>query len=461
MRAPYRAAFLSSLIAASTLAGCGAAADHRPTIVLIVTDDQRADTLWAMPTVRRELVRRGVTFTNAFVTTPLCCPSRASILTGDYAHTTGVWQNRGPIGGFHRFNDRSTIATWLRGAGYHTALFGKYLNGYAGTYVPPGWERWAAIAGAVDPYDLYYRYTLNLDGHLEQFGVQPKDYSLNVLTAEAFRYILRTDGPLFLYFAPYAPHTPVKPAPGDLNKYAGLEPRHPPSYDEPDVSDKPKWVRTLPRLSAAVRSRLAERAKRIPAALLGVDRAVNAIIEALRLTGRLDNAMIVFTSDNGIHLGEHRWTDKGTPYDESLRVPSVVRYDPLIRTPRTDRNLLLNIDLAPTIASIAGVRHDPVEGRSFVPLLRAPAAPWRNEFSFEQAGLLGVPAYCGVRTTRFAYVRYSTGEEELYDMASDPFELENRAADPAMAPELRTLRAEQAERCRRGPPGAPSGGPSE
>lgn len=445
----------------------------KPTIVLIVTDDQRWDTLDAMPTVRRELMARGVTFSNAFVTTPLCCPSRASILTGAYAHTTGVWQNSGPIGGFRRFRDRSTVATWLDRAGYNTALFGKYLNGYSGTYVPPGWDRWVAIAGAVDPYDLYYRYTLNVDGQRRRFGTDPEHYSLNVLAKEALSYILTTPGPLFVYFSPYTPHTPVKPAPGDRDAFARIAPFRPPSYDERDVSDKPTWVRSLPRLHPQTKAMVDDRYRRVSASLLALDRAVKGIIDALRITGRLEHSLIVFTSDNGVHLGEHRWTNKATPYEESIRVPFVVRYDRAITTPRTDRRLVLNVDLAPTFAAVAGVGAPRAEGRDLLPLLGSSTVPWRREFVFEQANIPrsqlpplrgvsaravdGIPSYCGIRSETYSYVRYATGEEELYDLSRDPHQLENLAAERRMASRLREFRQRVKTLCAPGPPSAPGG----
>ncbi len=449
------------LFVGSLLPACSRADATTPTILMIVTDDQRWDTLWAMPNVQRRLVQKGITFQNAFVTTPLCCPSRASLLTGNYSHTTGVWANGGPLGGFHRFPDRSTVATWLQGAGYETALFGKYLNRYEGTYVPPGWNRWAAIGRATDPYDLYYRYTLNVDGRLKSFGTRPADHSLNVLTAEAFAYILRTKGPLFVYFAPYTPHTPVKPSPEDRDRFARLPFQTPRSFDEADVSDKPRWVQRLPRLDAAARARLETRYRRVPASLLGLDRAVGALLEALRVTGRLDDSLIVLTSDNGIHLGEHRWTDKGTPYEESIRVPLVIRYDRAIKRPRRDSNLVLNVDLAPTLAEVGGARPPATDGSSLVPLLRSPGAPWRDHFLIEQVRLFEVPAYCAIRSRRFSYVRYSTGEEELYDLASDPHQLENLANNGATARVLYRLSSRRDQLCKPGPPNTGTTTPAE
>ena len=187
-----------------------------------MTDDQRYDTLWAMPEVRQRLIRPGIPFRNAFVVNPLCCPSRASILTGQYSHTTGVYRNVGEYGGFDAFRDDSTIATWLQGADYRTALIGKYLNGYADTeYIPPGWDRWAALEHAPG---YYYDYILNLDGELIRYGASPNDYSTDVLADLAVSFIEETEGPLLLYFAPHAPHGPPEPVPGHETAFSDLPP---------------------------------------------------------------------------------------------------------------------------------------------------------------------------------------------------------------------------------------------
>lgn len=463
-RLPRAVAVLVAALVATGLVGCtrSPVSSSKPSIVFILTDDQRWDTLDGMPIVRRELAARGVTFTNAFVSDPLCCPSRATILTGQYAHSTGVWQNKGPYGGFKAFHqDRSTVATWLRGAGYHTALYGKYLNRYQGTYVPPGWEKWEAIAGAVDPYDLYYRYTLNIDGHLQKHGAGANDYSTNVLADDTVNFIRDTPGSLFVYFAPYAPHTPARPAPEDQGRTPRIRPLRPPSFDEQDVSDKPMWVRNLPPITRARQARLDEQRRRTYVSLLSVDRAVGRIVDALAETGRLHNTLIVFMSDNGLLFGEHRFANKAVPYEEAIRVPMVVRYDRLIRTARTDPHLLVNLDVAPTFAAFAGVASQGAEGMNFLTLLSNPATGWRSDFLVEHMNLLRVPSLCGVRSERFMYVHYATGEEELYDLRNDPYELQNAVPDPKLADVLRSLRAREKQLCNPPPPVTMPGGGSQ
>src|SRR3990170_6725693 len=182
-----------------------------PSIVLVVTDDQRWDTLWAMPSVEADLVDNGVVFSNGFVVNPLCCPSRASILTGRYSHGTGVYTNTSPDGGFSLFDDDSTVATWLDAAGYRTALVGKYLNGYDGVTIPPGWDHWVAFSGN---QGSYYDYSLNVDGALEPHGSAPEDYSTDVLATHAESFILGVpaEEPVLLYMTPYAPHGPATAA---------------------------------------------------------------------------------------------------------------------------------------------------------------------------------------------------------------------------------------------------------
>lgn len=432
-----------------------AATEGKPDIVLILTDDQRFDTLWAMPAVQSELVARGIEFTSGYVSNALCCPSRTSILTGQYSHSTGVYTNKSqqPHGGFSAFRDRSTVATWLHGAGYRTAMLGKYLNGYKGTYVPPGWDRWFAT------YDEggFYDYTANSDGSVSTFGDDPADYGTDVLARRATDFIRATDParPLFLYFAPHAPHEPATPGPGDGRAFSDLPRWRPPSYDEPHVAEKPPYIRDEPRLSQTVAASIDRFRLDQYRSLLAVDRAVSAILGTLAETGRLSNAMIVFMSDNGMLWGEHRWGKKLVPYEESIRVPFVVRADALIAEPRSDRHLVLNIDLAPTFARLAGIRAPRVEGRSLLPLLSSPTSPWRSDFLLEHMKMDegGVPTYCGVHSGRFVYVDFVTGDEELYDLARDPHELSNKARKVAYRDVLHAMRRRLLELCDPLPPG--------
>lgn len=437
-----------------------AQASGPPDVVLVVTDDQRWDTLWAMPVVRNELVGRGVTFPNAFVVNPVCCPSRASILTGDYSHTTQVYRQAPPFGRSEWFDESSTLATWLDGAGYTTGLFGKYLDGFQHRaltgVVPPGWDRWVAFVRAG-----YLDYKLTFDGEVRSYGSGPSDLSTPVLAREAVRFVETAHGPLFLVFAPAAPHAPAIPAAMDTAAFRGLPDARPPSFDEADVSDKPAWVRDLPRLDPAAEEAVdAFRLDQLRS-LLAVDRAVGAILDALERTGRLRNTLVVFTSDNGIQHGEHRWAKKEVPYEESIRVPLVVRWDAAgWHTAARPAELALNIDLAPTIAEAAGVSLSrPPEGRSLLGVLGGRTEGWREDFLIEHLENTNpVPTYCAVRTTSWKYVGYATGEEELYDLDADPFELENLAGEEAAAVELARLRGRLRELCVPAPPGFRGGG---
>ena len=431
-----------------------AAAPGAPDIVLIVSDDQRFDTLWAMPLLVERLAGRGVTFPDAFVTNPLCCPSRASILTGDYSHTHLVYRQAPPFGRFEWLDDRSTLATGLHGAGYRTGLFGKYLDGYQHAavtgYVPPGWDRWVAFV-----HSAQVDYALTFGGQVRSFGHGPADHATEVLADEVVSFIRGSSGPLFVEFAPSVPHAPAIASPGDEDTFPDLEPARPPSFDEADVSDKPAWVRDLPRLTPEQVSAIDAFRRDQYRSLLGLDRALGRILDALEETGRLGNTLIVFTSDNGILHGEHRWAKKEAPYEEAIRVPLVMRWDAAGWDAGTHKpgTLALNIDLAPTIADAAGVSHPPTDGRSLLPVL-AGDAPWRSDFLVEHLeGTNPVPTYCAVRSQRWMYVRYATGEEELYDLIADPNELENLAADPADRRVLEDRRTRLRDLCSPVPPG--------
>src|SRR5262245_11249060 len=227
-----------------------------PNVVLILSDDQRWDTLWAMPNVQADLVGKGVLFSQSFVTDSLCCPSRTSILTGDYSHTTGIYKNGPPNGGFQSFDESTTIATWLHAAGYRTGLVGKYLNGYYpknAAHIPPGWDRWFALLqqnSTTTEAAYYYNYSVTDQGVTKTYGATDADYSTDRFAAQADDFIRTTDAstPLFLAFTPSAPHEPATPPTRYLNSFADLPPYRPPNYNEVDVSDKPAYIQALPRL---------------------------------------------------------------------------------------------------------------------------------------------------------------------------------------------------------------------
>ncbi|MFL5736275.1 MAG: sulfatase-like hydrolase/transferase [Actinomycetota bacterium] len=440
----------------------------QPNIVLILTDDQRAEQITQMPVLESTIAGNGVTFNKGYVVDPLCCPSRASILTGRYSHSTDIYANGPPHGGFQTFTDEgedtSTVATWLQGAGYRTALVGKYLNGYDGdaaTYVPPGWNVWRAFAGATPSSDegLYYDYSMSINGHPQFRGNQPSDYSTDVLTQDATSFIAGTPAsrPLFLYFAPTAPHIPAKPEADYLNACPQVQPNRPPSYNEQDVSDKPAYIRSLPPWSPQMIAQQDGFYVRQCRTLQSVDDGIGAMEDALRASGRLSSTFFVFLTDNGNLNGEHRWAKKLVPYEESIHVPFVIRYDPLTSgTARTDdQHFVLNVDLAPTFADLAGISAPGAEGTSLLPLIDGEEQPtWRSDFLVEHWNLHSkVPTYCGVRNDTALYVEYGTGERELYDLAADPFELQNVDGDPAYASLEASMHDRLVELCSPPPPG--------
>jgi N-acetylglucosamine-6-sulfatase len=458
-----------------------------PNVVLIVVDDQRWDMLSTMPTVQSTLVGPGMAFAEAFVPDPLCCPSRTSILRGQYSHTTRIYGVSGPFGGYGKVKkfglQESMLPTWLHDAGYRTGFTGKYMNLYdpaRATEVPPGWDLWAALAPD-SPSAYYYDYSLSFSENGQQpativsRGTSEDDYSTRVFSRYAQQFISETpaDQPLFLEFAPSAPHGPFTPDPMDAEAACSLNPQVP-SFGEPDTSDKPGWVAIKPWTTTTAnqnRNRWLKQCR----ALLGVDRAVGEIIGALEATDRISNTLIIYTSDNGMMHGEHRLSGKKAPYEESIRVPLIVRYDGVVPAGITDHHLVLNVDLAPTVLEATGVaapatlpcslpcQPAPIEGTSLFPLFARDASGWRKEILIEHYDLPSlssshnVPPYCAVRTANgMKYIRYDPDREgrfeELYDLRTDPFELKNRIDDPALAWRLVNLRLRLQGLCAPTPP---------
>lgn len=431
-------------------------AQERPNIVFILTDDQRWDTVRGyMPIVESELIAKGLEFENAFASNPLCCPSRASILTGLYAHSHGVWDNfNGPQGGFEATSriDSSTIATWLDDAGYRTGMIGKYQNGYdvtGGAYIPPGWDEWFAVFDGE-----YYRY------HVSDNGVAryiPSVYSTDMFAQEAVDFIRYTpeEEPLFLMFTPRAPHGPYTPATRHDGAFEHLAPYRGPAFMEEDIRDKPRWVRRLDEVyDFEIDLHDREQTDSLES-LLAVDEAVGRIIDTLSATGRLENTLIVFTSDNGYGWGEHRIWGKNTPYEASLRLPLVMRWDAAIAPGSSTSTVVSNVDFAPTLAAAAGVTPStPVDGLSLARFFADPSASMRRKGILIEHGLGGkiVPSYCGYRTETELYVRYSNGDEEYYDYTKDPYELRNRASARSVQQVVKRYRTIAQRQCRPLPP---------
>ncbi len=424
---------------------------NRPNIVLILDDDQRWDQMSYLPLTSAALANDTVQFDNAFVTTPDCCPSRASILTGLYAHNHGVLQDYLPSGGATVFNPASTIATWLQSSGYRTGLYGKYLNAYRpGAAVPPGWSEFHGIAGNNVGSDdnLYYNYYVNDDGIVNFHGTAVSDYSTTVFGTGAVNFINSTPlgTPLYLEFTPFGPHAPATPDNQDIGSFAGVTPYRPPSFNEADVSDKPLWVQNLPLMNATAIAQNDQLHENQLETLQSVDRAAANIITALQQTGRWNNTILVFMSDNGLSLGEHRMVDaKFTVYEESVRVPFWVRVPGI--QPRHEANIVANIDLAPTFAQYAGLTPPAkVNGVSFVNLINNPQSPWRTNILLEYIAptIAANQDFQAVRTANYVYSELSSGERELYDLQADPYELNNVYSDPAYASIIPGLQAQLA-----------------
>ena len=435
--------------------------DDRWNIVVIMTDDQPTGTLFDMRTVKRELMGRGVTYSTAVVPTPICCPSRASFLTGDFSQKTGVWDNTGADGngGYSAFkangNEARTFAVSLRDSGYYTGLFGKYLNEYAEGYkgiAPAGWDQWRsfAIPGRSGDYRNYQVATpySKEDRARIRIGKKPKNPSLELVDEYSTTYFgkltakfIRTapkDQPFATVFTPYAPHAGFKAETKYQNSLTDTEWwKDDPSIMEADVSDKPRWVGERLLGGTIAKKSIGERFVKQRATLLSVDDEVSRIMDALRDTKRLKRTVVVYYSDNGFLHGQHRVLKKFVPYRAATDVPMVVRWGN--QTPRgvTDNRVVAaNIDSYATIMDIAGLPN--IKGHSLLdPASRAGVPLTAPEYSTHEGGR---PPYCGWRTGTEMFVRYGSGEEEYYDYGTDPYELENRAADPTVAPRVDELR---------------------
>lgn len=444
----------ATVVAAAALTGtpAPAAPDGRLNIVVILTDDQSFDTLPseppAMPWLQSQIQDQEgnwLTFPNAFIETPLCCPSRATILSGRYSRTTNVRTNEDG----HRFDETQTIATWLHDGGYFTGMIGKYLNLYPfgrGPYIPPGWDRWVAKRNTAAS-TTYSNYGFVDQGIALQTSDAAATYATDLLAGRALDF-LRTapdDRPFLLYFAPSAPHPPWTPPPRYAGAFSGEPVPVSPGVGERNLSDKPAWVRGLRPVDAAARARFLADRRLESEALLAVDDAVKRIVDQLAADGELDRTVIFFLTDNGFSFGAHRIRGKRCPYEECIRTPFVVR------APGADARvvpgLISNVDLAPTIADLAGVRPgQPVDGRSFAPALLGGRWKPPSGVLLDWVGDREVPAWQGVRTSDFAYIENADGTVELYDItgaigAADPFELRSRSADPRYRGTLKRLAA--------------------
>ena len=438
---------------AVVLGACGGSSEprqqSRPNVLVLLTDDQTLESMRVMSGVRSELGGAGTTFERSFVSNPLCCPSRATLYTGQYTHNHGVIGNRPPEGGYGRLDKSEWLPVWLQRAGYRTVHIGKFMNRYGQdsppTEIPPGWNEWYT---SVDPSTYRFTgYELNENGVVTSYPTYSTDeYSRRA--ADVVRRLAPGAQPFFLSVAYLAPHSG---APGEPDDPAGIPtpmpaPRHrdlfaaeplpvTPAFNEADVSDKPTFVRLRPPLSADQVAGVTENYRQGLESLLAVDEGIVRVVDALRAAGELENTLIVFTSDNGYFYGEHRVPyGKVMVYEPSIRVPLILR-GPGVPAGQRRRQLVTNADLAPTILEAAGAQ--PAgrvpDGRSLFPLLRDRGLEWGRELLVEGApGILAV-AYAAVRNDRFVYAEHDNGERELYDLRRDPDQLDNLVGEPGLA----------------------------
>jgi N-acetylglucosamine-6-sulfatase len=432
------------------VSGTPAPTSH-PNIVFVLTDDLSSDLLRYMPTVQA-MQQDGLTFDDYFVSDSLCCPSRSSIFTGDFPHDTHVFGNSGPDGGFNKFqssgDEQDTFALTLQRAGYSTAMMGKFLNGYlaptshaAPTYVPPGWDQWDVAGNGYHEFN----YLMNEDGTLHWYGDQPGDYLTDVLAsrgADFIDHVAGTGQPFFLELATFAPHSPFVPAPRDAGSFANVTAPEDPSFDVLPT-DAPQWLAGHPPLSVTQLQRLNHVYRLRVGDVQSIDNMIETIESTLAADGVSNDTYIVFSSDNGLHMGQYRlMPGKLTAFDTDIRVPLIVVGPGIPAGAQTDA-MAENVDLAKTFAGIAGTTM-PGDGHSLLPLFGGGTPPdWRNAILVEHHGPdlfhsdpdyqrwpAGNPTtYEAMRTHDFLYVEYRDGEREFYNLRTDPYELHNLAGE--------------------------------
>jgi N-acetylglucosamine-6-sulfatase len=496
---------LAALVPAGGTAGAGS---QRPNFVVVQTDDQTLHELYStwinpegieartMPQTLDEIRKRGITFSRHYVSYPLCCPSRATLLSGRYAHGHGVLSNDAPRGGYYAGYKSRTIfdnnlATWLDGAGYRTIHIGKFMNNYGGrdnppeTEVPPGWDNWQTLA-TDNSTRLFYGYRLNVDGNIQgPFGntnyattgrddpgcpdspppLTPCNYTTDVLTQRALEQIQLASGPrpFFMLLDYIAPHgdqqPPIGPEPATRHYDSAINtflPR-PPSFNEGDISDKPSFIRdAAPPFEPTNVRRIRIEYQKSLESLRSVDDGIGKVVGLLRALGELRNTYVVFTTDNGFFLGEHRLERaKFLPYEPAVHAPLLIA-GPGIKAGSQSGELVTNADIAPTFLDLANVRATRrLDGRSLVSFWRDTSRRTRRPIlleSFAKATDIdgdGIPDgrrprrgagasisappenYLGVRIGPYKYIEYETGDRELYDLSKDPDELRSRHADLA------------------------------
>jgi arylsulfatase A-like enzyme len=426
------------------------AAASKPNIVFVLTDDMSSNLLPYVPEVQK-MQAQGMTFNNHEVSNSLCCPSRSSIFTGQFPHNTGVLTNEAPDGGFGKFHangdEKHTFATALHAKGYRTAMMGKYLNGYKPTdridgkkpYVPPGWSQWNVVGPGYEGY----HYKISDNHRIESHGGKDKDYLNTVLTKKGKAFIKKSANagkPFLLELAPFTPHSPSTPAPQDENALPGLKAPRSPAFNKMPAN-APSWLAKRDRLGQSQLDKIDRKFRKRAQSMLAINRMLAAMRTQLTKSGVANRTYVVFTSDNGFHLGEYQLqAGKQTAFDTDIKVPLVVTGPGVAAGSRTDA-ATSNIDFAPTFERMAGATvPSRVDGHSMLPLLAdGKASGWRQANMIEhrhvdpsptdpdsQQPVEGnPPSYHAMRTRQFLYVEYAGGAKEYYDLSTDPNELDN------------------------------------
>ena len=426
--------------------GVAAQATQRPNIVFVLTDDQFPGTESKMPALKHNVIDKGVKFTNMTSTFPLCCPGRATLHRGQYAHNTKIYGNSRPAGGWEKFEarglHRSTVGKWLDDGGYQTGLFGKVMNNYRERSVPGYYDRWYAWNGPKMGWT-----SVNDQGDQKPLDRQAAD---SLVADEALEFLstkLDNPAPVFAFVNFGAMHEPYAHAPIDDDKFRGEKVPRTQAFNEDNVGDKPIQIRRLDKLSAGEVSQMDQDYRNGLRSLMRVDRFVARATDLLRRKGEMDNTYIVYYTDNGAHFGQHRLPHgKLQPYEEDVNFPLIVR-GPGIRSGVVSGDLVGNHDVAPTLADMAGVgAPDFVDGRSFLTLAKDPSIPWPRTAILSEREINGTPPNRwdmlrmkdgeGVKV----YTRHETGpgdgDEEYYDLKRDPYQLHNAlgAADTTYPP---------------------------
>ncbi|NLU71919.1 sulfatase [Streptomyces sp. HNM0575] len=438
--------------AKASSAGSSEADGGKPNIVHVQTDDLSWNLVRYMPHVQ-QMQKKGVTFSNFFVTDSLCCPSRSTGLTGQYPHNTGVFTNNGNDGGYGAFNkkgnEKKCFAPALQDAGYRTGFMGKYLNGYQpadenGTskpYVPPGWDEWDVAGNGYPEFD----YDLNENGRVKHYGHEPQDYLTDVMAKKASSFVdssAKAKKPFMLQLTPFAPHSPSTPAPRDRDEYPSLKAPRTEAYDKAP-KPAPDWQKDVKPLTAKEKKQIDRKFAKRVRSVQAVDKMIGDLQDQLKEKGLADDTYFVFGSDNGFHMGEHRLRPgKQTAYDTDVNVPLMVT-GPAVPSGERVSELTENTDLNPTFLDLAGVKPPPsVDGSSLAELLRGkPGEDWRESVLVEHHNAKSKkgdpdaaprknhgdpPSYEALRTSDSLYVEYAGGDREFYSMKSDPEQLRNR-----------------------------------